>query len=176
MKYFAVIAVSLMACPNRALAQPAERLLTPTSAGNIVVGMSVDELYAAYGRENVKLVDLFGEGTFTPAVQVFLPAQRAMPLASAHVDKVCGEFRITGISTENALLRTVDGLGVGSTVSEVRRLYPNAKLSREERPSLIVDKLQMTFAPAAGSFADSARIVSVWSWAALPDSLTRCRQ
>ena len=174
MRHFAVVAVCLTACIGPLPAQSAERLLTSTRAGHVVLGMAVEALYSMYGRDNVKLVDLYGEGTFTPAVEIFLPGHRAVPIATGHVDKVCGEFRITRISTESPLLRTAEGLGVGSTVSDVRRLHPTAQFNREERPSLIVDKLQMTFATANDAFADSTRIVGVWSWATLPDSLLRC--
>src|SRR5262245_1967308 len=126
------LVISLVISAGRGSAQSAEWLLTPSRAGNIVVGMTVDALYSAYGRENLRLVALVSEGEFTPAVQVFVPSEPGAPIAVANFNQVCGQFRITGISIVSPRLRTRDGLGVGSTVGEVRRRQPTAKLNREE--------------------------------------------
>lgn len=176
MRHPLAIALCLAIGAGRRSAQSGEWLLTPSRAGKIVVGMTVDALYSAYGRENVTLVALFPEGMFTPAVQVFVPSEPGAPIAIANINQVCGQFRVTGISIVSPRLRTRDGLGVGSTVAEVRRRQPTAKLNREEGPSLIVEKLQMTFAIADATFADSTRVLRVWAWAPLPDSVTRCRR
>jgi hypothetical protein len=156
-------------------AQSSEWLLSASRADRIVLGMTVDQLYAAYGRDNVKLVDLYGEGMFTPALQVFKPSDRGAPFAVALINQICGNFRVTGFTAYSPMLRTVDGLGVGSTVAEVRKRFPSAELNREEGPSLILEKVQMTFAIANGSFADSTRVVHVWTAAPLPDSISQCR-
>lgn len=175
MKRLAIVAAYLILCAARGSAQTSEWRLAPSQAGRIYLGMTVDSLYAAYGRENVKLVDRFAEGGFTPAVQVFSASASQALIAVADIGPLCGSYRLTAISVLSPEFRTEDGLGVWSTVGEVRRKQPAAKLNREEGPSLIVEKLRMTFATSDDTFADSTRILSVWLWGSLPDSPRRCR-
>ena len=156
------------------VAQSADRVLTGGRAGKIAVGMTVEAVYAEYGRENVALVDLFGEGHFAPALQVFLPSDRGTPIAVATIGPSCGRHVVLGVSVASSYLRTRDGLGVGSTVREVRQRYRDARVNREEHPSLIVSEAQLTFATSDDRFADSTRIVRVWTTSALPDSARRC--
>ncbi len=38
--------------------------------------MTIDELYGKYGRENTRLIDLYPEGMFNPALAVYLDKTR----------------------------------------------------------------------------------------------------
>jgi hypothetical protein len=176
MKLLTLAVTCLPLLARAANAQASEWLLSSSRAGRITLGMTVDDLYNAYGRENVKLVDLFGEGMFTPALQVYIPSEPGAPIAVANIDQVCGQFRVSGFMVLSPLFKTTEGVGVGSTVPEVRKRYPAASLNREHRPSLIVDKIQLSFATTDGSFSDSTRVTVAWTAAPLPDSIRRCRQ
>jgi len=174
MKRLISVTLGIALCASGASAQSSDSLLAPGRAGRVTIGMIVEDVYAAFGRENVKLIDLYSEGMFTPAVQIFVAPDRAVPIVVANIDQVCGRYRITGISALSPRFRTVDGLGVGSTVGEIRKRQPTAKPSREEGTWLIVENLQMTFGLPPASFADTTHVVSVWTWAPLPDSMRQC--
>ena len=169
------VALWVLVC-GTAHAQADDWLVTSTRAGKIVLGMTVDDLYKAYGKDYVRLVDLYREGMFDPAVQVFEDPTTNTPIAEALITQICGQFRLTNIRVLGPKFRTRDGLGVGSTVKEVRKRFPDATESREEGPKLLSKRAQMTFA-TDGQFTDSSRIVSMWSWNdTIPDSITRCRR
>ena len=165
----------VLALAPRVGAQNTDWQVETGRAGKVVIGMTVDSLRTVFGRENIRLVDLDLEGQFTPALQIFVPSQPGKPIASAEIRELCG-FRISRITAMSPLFRTADGLGPGSTVAEIRRKYPTASLNREEGASLIVSKLHMSFVPADGTFADSARIESVFLSGPWPDSLSKCGQ
>jgi hypothetical protein len=144
--------------------QAATHLLSPGRAGVFELGATVDEIYRLVGREHVRLVDLFGEGHFTPAIEIRLPGANVTPSIVAHIREApCREFAIWGIRVLDPRFRTSEGLGIGSTVGELRRTY-DARLNREAGHSVIVPSLQMTFAVGGVSFADSVRVTSVWLW------------
>src|SRR4051812_26803644 len=83
--------------------QSVEWQLAPARAGKIAIGMTVDSLYAVYGRENTHLTDLYNEGMFTPALQLFVPSQPGAPVAIAQLREFCG-FRVSSISAVSPLL------------------------------------------------------------------------
>lgn len=171
-----VVALCLLAW-GTTRAQSDDWLVTQTRAGKIRLGMRVDDLYNAYGKENVRLVDLYAEGIFTPAMQVFETPASDDPIAEAQIQQICGQFRVITIHVLGPPFRTREGLGVGSTVSEVRKRFPDAKVNREVMPSLLSDKAQMSFVTSDDKFTDSTRIIRMWAWnATLPDSITRCRR
>lgn len=167
------IVLSLALCGAGVRAQTIDWQVTTGRAGKIAIGMTVDSLYTVFGRENTRLVDLALEGQFTPALQVFVPSQPGKPIAVAEIREVCG-FRVWRITATSPLLRTVDGLGAGSTVGEIRKKHPTASLNREEGSSLILSQMHMAFVPADGTFADSSRIESVFLSGPWPDSLSKC--
>lgn len=169
-------ALCFLACAT-AQAQSNDWLVTQTRAGKIRLGMTVDELYDAYGKDYVRLVDLFAEGMFTPAVRLYTDPTSDEPIAEALINQFCGQFRLTRIVVLGPQFKMREGLGVGSTVAQVRRRFPDATKNLEERPSLMSKRAQMSFATSDTRFSDSTRIVSMWSWNdTLPDSITRCRR
>ena len=171
-----LFAIVTLAVPSPSAGQANEWLISGSRVGKAAIGMSVDALYSVYGRDNVRLVDLFGEGMFNPALQIYLPFEQGAPALVASIAHVCGQFRVSAVAVHSARYRTADGVGVGSTVAEVRRHYPDARASREEGPSLIVPALKLTFALGDDAFADAARVMKVWISGPLPDSVrSACR-
>lgn len=171
------VAIVVLIAATPARSQNVDWLLDPARAGKATIGMTVDALYDAFGRDHVRLIDLASEGMFTPAVQVHDPSTPGATLLVARIFQLCGSFRVDAIMVHSPRYRTSEGIGVGSTIADVRRRYPDARLNREEGPSLIVESRKMTFAVEDSRFADTAHVQKVWMWSPMPDSIsTRCRQ
>lgn len=158
------------AAPALQQPQPAsEFLLAPGRAGKIEQGMPVDKLYEAVGREHTKLVDAYPEGMFSPELDIHLREGNKTPSLSAEVSQFpCGWWNVNRIQVRDERFRTVDGLGVGSTLGDVRKRY-EVRTGAAEGAYALVEALQMTFGleprwyPVANQqkVPDSATIVSV---------------
>jgi len=126
-------------------AAPPEFLLTPQKAGKLTLGMSIDEVYRLFGRESTRLDDLQSEGQFVPVLQIFLGPNRQNPALAV------------GIHWENAWVaepimvydprfRTEKGIGVGSTLGELRKVHRVKSIYLVEGDLLAsVEELQMSF-------------------------------
>ena len=146
-----------------AWAQPDGRfLLTPGKAGVIEVGLAVDDLYGIVGRENTRLVDLFSEGMFQPALEVNIPGAATVPSLVLPVREwPCAIFSVQGIEVRDPRFRTWDGIGVGSTLGQLQRVY-SARLGSAEVPYAWIETLRMTFQLDNDSGAPDVRIRKVW--------------
>ena len=169
-----LIAAGALLAPSGAAGQSVDALLVPGRADKVRNGMKVESLFDLYGAANVRLVQESSEGTSFPVVQVYTASEPTAPAIVARILQRCGRSYVSGITVHSPAFRTPEGLGVGSTVGEIRRRFPRASLNREHAPSVIVDSLQMTFGLPGrrAQFADTVRVISVWMWSPLPDSLT----
>jgi hypothetical protein len=141
-----------------------ERQLTTGVAGPIALGDSVDQIYARVGRENTRLVDLLQEGQFSPALEVTLPGA-PVPISLVVVVREwpCPGFSAWGIQVRDPRFKTVDGLGVGSTVADIRSKYDVRIVWGEGDRVVVVEKLGLTFALAPTTGPESSwRVKSVW--------------
>lgn len=146
------------------IAMAQERQIRIGVAGPIALGDSVDQIYARVGRENTRLVDLFQEGQFSPALEVKLPgAPVPISLIVAVREWPCPEFSAWGIQVRDPRLKTSDGLGVGSTVADIRNKYDAHVVWGEGDRVVVVERLGLTFmlAPTTGP-ESSWRVKSVW--------------
>lgn len=104
--------------------EPPPFLLRTGRAGQFSVGMTVEELYGIVDRNDVSLVDLFGEGIFTPAVRVRVPGSDVSWSIVGQLDTLqCQGFRkwyLPRLEVRDSRFRTRDGMGVGSTFAELR--------------------------------------------------------
>jgi hypothetical protein len=142
-----------------------EFLLAVGRAGRVELGASVDEVYGLFGRENVRLVDLFKEGLFSPALQIKLNPSATGPGIVADIREwPCGEFSVWGIEVRDARYRMQDGFGVGSTAGELKRSYPFRISEAEGAHAAIVDALKMSFSLSREAQVDQQRVTSVWIW------------
>ena len=92
--------------------------------GEIILGQTVDDLYGVVGRQNTRLVDLFHEGFFLPALEIQVgPRETSALVAVIGVPDGCRYFVVTEIWIYDDRFRTRDGIGVGSTVGSVREMY-----------------------------------------------------
>jgi hypothetical protein len=104
---------------NAATAPTDDFLLERHRAGKIVVGMPGAAIYNIYPREITKTVDLQLEGTPTPAIQVFLAKDRSNPSLVIRLDGP--QPGVYGIEVRDARFKTRDGIGVGSSLGQLRK-------------------------------------------------------
>ena len=148
--------------PGTAVA--AELRLSVGAAGPIRVGQSVDDLFVKVGRENTRLIDLFTEGMFQPALEIRLAGAPNQPALTVPIREwPCREFSVWGITVRDPRFRTADGLGVGSSLADIRKAYsPQISIAEGQRVAH-VPELGLTFAlddsPAS---SDSWRVTYVW--------------
>jgi hypothetical protein len=142
-----------------------EYVLIAGRAGRVELGMSVDDVYRLFGRESVRLVDLFKEGLFSPALQIKLSGAETVPGIVTDIREwPCGEFSVWGIDVLDARFRTKDGFGVGSTVGDLRRSYSFRITEEEGAHAAVVEALKMSFSLSHEGPADQQRVTSVWIW------------
>lgn len=152
-----------------------EYLLAAGRAGRIELGTSVDEMYQFFGRDNVRLVDLFKEGFFSPALEIKLAGTTVVPSVVTDISEwPCGEFSVSGIDVRDPRFRTKDGFGVGSPAGDLRRSYPFQVSEEEGAHAAIVKVLHMSFSLTRRGPADQQRVTSVWIWPD-PDAVRKKR-
>jgi hypothetical protein len=130
----------------------------------VELGQAVDQLYSRFGRDNIRLVDLFLEGMFSPAVQIHLPGSETQPAIIASIREwPCAEFSVWGITVRDRRFRTNDGFGVGSTLGDLRKIYKAEVGWGEGERVAHVAALGMTFMldDSAGA-ADMWPVKAVW--------------
>jgi hypothetical protein len=142
-----------------------EFVLQQGKAGPVELGQTIDQLHARIGRDNTRLVDLFLEGMFTPAVQIHVPGSETQPAIVAPIREwPCAEFAVWGITVRDRRFRTTDGFGVGSTLGDLRKTY-KAEVGWGEGVRIAhVAALGMTFMldDSAAGAADMWPVKAVW--------------
>ena len=146
---------------------PSSFVLSAGRADSFELGMTVDELIARVGREHVRLVAKFPEGMFQPELEVDLPGFAGGPAFVAPIREwPCGEFAVWGISVHDPRFRTTNGLGPGSTLGDLRKHYPGARVTNigaDGGPSVVMTELGLTFKMEyVPEYTDASRVESVW--------------
>jgi hypothetical protein len=131
-------------------------------AGQLEIGMSIDEVLQRIGRGHVRLVDLSREGMFSPAIELDVPGASVAPAIIGEIREwPCPGFALWAIDVRDPKFRTVDNLGVGSTLGDLRRVHA-IRLSHEEGEWAIVPELKMSFGLESGRGTDDVRVHKVW--------------
>jgi hypothetical protein len=119
-------------------------LLDRHRAGKIVVGMPEAAIYQIYSQEITRKVDLQLEGMPTPAIQVFLTKERTTPSLVIRLDGP--QPGVFGIDVRDARFKTRDGIGVGSSLGQLRRTKKKLFfVVGEGTIAAVVDDLSMSF-------------------------------
>lgn len=97
-------------------------LLENKKAGKLIIGMKVDDLYKNYSYDMTKVVDLFKEGTFSPAIEIYLNGKMEKPSIVAEIGCFDG-FLIDRINIYDKKFKTKKGIGVGSKLKDLKKSY-----------------------------------------------------
>ena len=138
-------------------------LLARGRAGDIEVGAPIDTIIQRVGVGNAHLVDLFHEGFFTPALNVTLPDAPVSPALVLRIREFpCPVFSVWGIEVRDRRFRTAEGLGVGSTLGELRRAYALKLSNGEGATAARVEPLSLSFGFRGFAPAESSAVNFVW--------------
>lgn len=149
-------------------------LLAKNWVGHVKVGLnsSLNELYRTY--HSVRLIDRQLEGMFSPALQVYLN-NPDVPAFIVNIHWRRGTDELGSIIVYDRCYKTANGIGVGSTLGELRRHYKDVEVLEGEGPFFArVPELSMSFRLYSGDLPsdhilrqdptaapDSARIESI---------------
>ncbi len=122
--------------------------LSRGKAGLIKAGTTIDELYARVGRNNTRLVDRYSEGFFSPAIEIYLTQSgTTKPSLVAEIVGQYPTFLVGRITVYDSRFKTDKGVGVGSTLGEIRRNYKVDWIGFGEGPLFArVEQIGMSFA------------------------------
>lgn len=117
-----------------ALAQPPsgsdevkpEFLITGTRAGHLELRMPVDTLWHFYSLDSVKPGHDWDEGLYNPELYVFEGEKKLLEIHvdCARIGLVGAHFIINSMLVLDERFRTTKGIGVGSTLGELKKKYP----------------------------------------------------
>jgi hypothetical protein len=156
--------------PSKWLDRDASFVLDEARAGEIQLGMSVDQVAALVGQEWLTLRATFPEGTFQPVLDIASPWVENGPALSARISASsnCTGFFVGPIWVFDRRFKTAEGVGPGSTLGDLRRAYGSDALrlsvggEEGSPPSARLDRLGLNFfLNGAGGFDDSLVVVSV---------------
>jgi hypothetical protein len=102
-------------------------LLAFGRAGVFQVGMSIDTLYQRIPRTLTTLVDQQAHNHFMPAIEIRLDQAAPQPAMVALYRELAGEWRVCMLNVIDPRFRTVDNLGVGSTLVQIRAISPDVQ-------------------------------------------------
>jgi hypothetical protein len=132
---------------DTALPAQSGNLIDKHKVGEVTIGFSADDLYDSLPAERRRLVDLRHEGHLSPALELTLA--RATRPFGVIAELGCQERQglvVTRLMVIDPAFRTEKGLGVGSTVGELRAAYALGSFSTEEGSAgVVVEALSATF-------------------------------
>jgi hypothetical protein len=146
--YFSAVLISLglLFCFMHTSAQDTF-LLSKHRAGQIEIGMKIDDLHTKFEPSSTKLVATYPEGMFTPLLQIYLEgaATESRPPIVINLEKE-REWIVDGIEVNDNRFRTAEGIGIGSTLGQIRKAYAVKWIGFGEGPLIAnIDELDMSF-------------------------------
>jgi hypothetical protein len=134
-------------------------------AGQFEIGMTVDEVNKIAGRERVRAVTSHRAAESRPALDIRITGFTTGPALRISLTRICAPLGAWWIEVHDPRFRTRNGLGVGSTLGDVRRLYPGANvvgIDNDDGPHVAVNELGLWFElELAPTFADSTHVMTI---------------
>ena len=139
--------------------------------GPIALGVNAQKVYEAFPANRRDLVDLGYEGMLTPALLLRFAgtSQRDGIVAVLVADRT--GLIVWRIAVRDPAFRTLKGIGVGSTVGELRAAYRlDSLISGEGTVAIRIEELSASFALDQTGL-DGDRLGELRTPAAVPDSV-----
>ena len=148
----------------------------PHGVGAVIIGADAQTVYEAFAADRRSLVDLGHEGQLSPALFLRFGSLTQHDGIIAELAPERGQMVVWRIQVRDPAFKTLKGIGVGSTVGQLRAAYkPGQVIAGEGAVALGVDELSASFVldqkgpesvrlagvRTAGDVPDAARIVSV---------------
>ncbi|MBN1626925.1 MAG: hypothetical protein JW944_10410, partial [Deltaproteobacteria bacterium] len=120
-------------------------------AGDIEIGMQVEEVYQIVGNDNTKLTDLFREDMFEPVMEIYYEGIQSSrkPSLVAEISPpgpLIHTYTIGRINVYDQKFSTKEGIGVGSTLGDLKKLYKVDQIGYGEGTVYaLVESLCMSF-------------------------------
>lgn len=121
MRLAIIIAVTLIG--NSPIAQEVSHVIAPKQAGPVRIGDPADSVYSAFPTGRRSLVDLQLEGDLTPALKLTLPGSETKGGIIAELGIHENRLVVTRIRVVDPALKTAQGIGVGSSMTNLRSTY-----------------------------------------------------
>ncbi len=116
-------------------------------AGPVILGMNAYDLYETFSMDDRQLIDLQLEGTLSPALALIIRDEKKQGEIIAEFGAHDDQLVVSRISISDSVFRTDKGIGVGSTIGELRAAYElNWVDSAEGGVYVRVDELSASFA------------------------------
>lgn len=140
-----VLLASVLALPCQPLSAQRSPVIRKHEVGPVSIGTSAHVIYSMF-RGRSRLVDLALEGHLTPALELSFPETRADGGVIAELVPKANDLVVWRIAVTNPNVRTEKGIGVGSSVDELRSHYAITGIgSGEGRVFVRVDELAASF-------------------------------
>ncbi len=157
---FKILFSVFLILPNLASAEPnigeKNYTLSCHKAGDIEIGMQVEAVYSIIGKDNTKLTDLYLEGAFSPAMEIYYEdiqsSQTPSLVAEISTQKTPHAYNIDRITVYDQRFKTKEGIGVGATLGDVKQFYRVDRMGYGEGTAYAI----------VGSLCMSFELPSVW--------------
>ena len=128
----------------QAVASGGEPVIREGAVGPVTLGASADSVHRAF-RGNSRLIDLALEGHLSPALELTLPGTENPGGVVAELVPRGDALIVWRIHVTNPSIKTDKGVGVGSTVRELRAAHRVDSIASGEGLFLMVEELGASF-------------------------------
>lgn len=150
--------LALTCGPSQTVAAPFH--LERGRVGSIELGEPIGAVYERVGRERIRLVARFPEGMFQPVLEITLPGSDVDPALVVEIREApCPQFSVSAIDVFDRRFRTKEGLGIGSSLRELRVSYQTEIASGEGKTYALTGEVGVGF--QLSGTRDDAVVISI---------------